>query len=107
MLGRILNSLSGLRVSYKKLQNSANNLANISTPGFVKGRLELTSIPNGGVSLAAASRTNSQGNLKTPNNVDITNEMVGQVETYSTFKSNTKIIKASNETTGLILNIKT
>ncbi|HAX46473.1 MAG TPA: flagellar basal body protein [Nitrospinaceae bacterium] len=39
MINGMFNALSGLRTSAQKLQNSANNLANIQTSGFKKAPL--------------------------------------------------------------------
>ena len=61
MLGGMLNALSGLRAASKKLQNSANNIANVQTPGFKKSQLDLTAMTNGGVRVSSTSRTNTQG----------------------------------------------
>ena len=36
MLGPIFSALTGLKNASQRLQNSANNVANINTPGFKK-----------------------------------------------------------------------
>ena len=67
MLEGMLNGLSGLRAASKKLQNSANNVANIQTSGFKKSRLDLTAMSSGGGRVSATSRTNTQGAIAQTN----------------------------------------
>ena len=79
MLGSICNAFSGLTNVSKRLQNSANNLSNVLTSGFKKSQV---------------------------NNVDITEEMVDQINTRAIFKANINIIKAKDEMLGSIIDIK-
>jgi flagellar basal body rod protein FlgG len=48
-------AVSGLRVSEKRLSQSAHNLANLSTTGFSPGRLEQAELAQGGVQAAVRS----------------------------------------------------
>lgn len=79
MLGPISNAFSGLTNVSRRLQNSANNLSNVLTSGLKKSQV---------------------------NNVDITEEMVDQIDTRATFKANINIIKAKDEMLGSIIDIK-
>ena len=106
MLVGMLTALSGLRAASKKLQNSANNIANIQTPGFKKGRIDLISISSGGVRVVKTGNTKSPATIEMLNNVDNTSEVVNQIITKLTFKANAKVIKSTNELIGSILDIK-
>jgi len=48
-------AVSGLRVSEKRLNQSAHNLANLSTSGFIPGRVEQADLARGGVTAVSGS----------------------------------------------------
>ena len=65
-------AVSGLRVSEKRLAQSAHNLANLSTPGFAPGRVELSDVAQGGVKVAATTFSSQPGPLLvTENSLDL------------------------------------
>lgn len=68
MINAFFNALSGLKTFSRKLQNSANNLANINTAGFKAGRVEAAAVRSGGVQAVAAGRSNLQGSIQTTSN---------------------------------------
>lgn len=68
MLNALSNALSGLKTFSRKLQSGANNIANVSTPGFKASRVDSTSIRSGGVTASATSRSQSQGSIETTGN---------------------------------------
>lgn len=73
MIGDALfNALSGLRTSARKLQTSANNVANVQTPGFKKSRATIAEASSGGARVSAITRSNSPGSLiPTSNPLDL------------------------------------
>ena len=72
MINGMFNALSGLRTSAQKLQNSANNLANLQTSGFKKITVNGGEVKSGGSQLAATTRVNIQGSiLPTGNPTDL------------------------------------
>jgi flagellar basal body rod protein FlgG len=48
-------AVSGLRVAERRLGQTAHNLANISTPGFVPRRLEKAEVASGGVGISGST----------------------------------------------------
>lgn len=52
----IIPALSGLRVAERRLNQTANNLANVSTPGYVPRRLEQAEVASGGVAINGSSQ---------------------------------------------------
>ena len=50
MLEAFYNALSGLRTASRKIENSANNVANLQTTGFKKSKVDLSTQKTGGVS---------------------------------------------------------
>ena len=72
VINSLFNALSGLRTSAKKLQTSANNLANLQTPGFKKSRVEIGDVASGGARVSSISRNSSAGSLiSTSNPLDL------------------------------------
>jgi flagellar basal-body rod protein FlgG len=68
MLGPIFSALSGLSNASKRLQNSANNLANVQTAGFKKGEVNSVESKTGGTRVNSISKANTQGGLIPTNN---------------------------------------
>lgn len=72
VINSLFSALSGLRTSSSKLQASANNLANLQTPGFKKSRAEVSDVASGGARVSAISRNSSPGSLiPTSNPLDL------------------------------------
>ena len=68
MLGPIFSALTGLSNASKRLQNSANNLANVQTAGFKKGEVNSVESKTGGTRVNSVSKVNTQGGLIPTNN---------------------------------------
>ena len=63
MLGPIFSALTGLKSASQRLQNSANNVANINTAGFKKSDANSADIKSGGTRVNDVSKSNTQGAL--------------------------------------------
>jgi flagellar basal-body rod protein FlgG len=63
MLGPIFSALSGLKNTTQRLQNSANNVANLSTTGFKKSDVNSVDNKSGGTQVNDISRPHTQGSL--------------------------------------------
>lgn len=71
-INSLFSALSGLRTSARKLQTSANNLANLQTPGFKKSRTEVGEVSSGGVRVTGVTRSSNPGSLiPTSNPLDL------------------------------------
>ena len=81
MVTGVFGALSGLKNSIQELQNSANSLANVQTSEFKKSTV-------------------------TVGNIDIAEEVVGQMTTQTAFTTNAKVISSVDEIIGTILDIK-
>ncbi len=68
MLGPTFSALSGLNNASKRLQNSANNLANVQTSGFKKSDVNSVDSKTGGTRVNSISKVNTQGGLIPTNN---------------------------------------
>jgi flagellar basal-body rod protein FlgG len=60
-INSLFSALSGMRTSAQKLQTSADNLANIQTPGFKKSRTEISDAESGGAQVSAVTRISTSG----------------------------------------------
>ena len=68
MLVPAFSSFTGLNNATKRLQKSANNLANVQTSGFKKNEVISVENKTGGARISSISRVNTQGGLLTTNN---------------------------------------
>ena len=96
MINSMFNALSGLVASAQKLQNSANNLANLKDLGLGINNVTVGDKPE---SLPDVDSTET---LK----VNISKEMVNQIAAHAAFTANAKVIAVADETIGTILDIQ-
>lgn len=68
MLDAFSNALSGLNVASRKMANSANNVANLLTPGFKAGSVDTVELSSGGANVASISKSNTGGSIITTSN---------------------------------------
>ena len=96
MINSMFNALSGLVASAQKLQNSANNLANLKDLGL--GINKITVGDKRESRLDVDSTETSQ--------VNISKEMVNQIAVQAAFTANAELTVISDETIGTVLDIK-
>ena len=96
MINSMFNTLSGLVASAQKLQNSANNLANLKDLGLGINKATVGDKPES--QLDVDSTETSQ--------VNISKEMVNQMTAQAAFTANADLTVIADETTGTILDIK-
>ena len=96
MINSIFNALSGLVASAQKLQNSANNLANLKdfAPGINK------------VTVDDKPESRPDVDSTETSQVNISKEMVNQMAAQAAFTANADLTVIADETTGTILDIK-
>jgi len=92
----MFNALSGLVVSVQKLQNSANNLANLKDLGLGINKVLVGDKPE---SLPDVDSTATS-------KVNISKEMVNQITAQAAFTANAELTVIADETIGTILDIK-
>ena len=96
MINGMFNALSGLVASAQKLQNSANNLANLKDfpPGINK-----VTVGDKPESLPDVDSTETS-------KVYVSKEMVNQMAAQAAFTANAELTVMADETIGTILDIK-
>ena len=116
MIQGINSSLSALAGLQKKLESTANNVANVNSDGYKKTRVTLEEGAQGGVT-ANVQKVEDQGPLvyeQTANgeqlveksNVDLTQELPDLLITKRSFQANLKVIQTQDEMLGSLLDIK-
>ena len=96
MANSMFNALSGLLVSAQKLQNSANNLANLKD---FAPRINKVTVGDKPESLPDVDST------ETPK-ANISKEMVNQIAAQAAFTANAELTVMADETIGTILDIQ-
>ena len=96
MINSMFNALSGLVASAQKLQNSANNLANLKD---FSPRINKVTVGDKPESRPDVDSTETS-------QVNISKEMVNQMAAQAAFTANADLTVIADETTGTILDIK-
>ena len=96
MINSMFNALSGLVASAQKLQNSANNLANLKDLGLGINKITVGDQPESRPDVDSTETSQ----------VNISKEMVNQMAAQAAFTTNADLTVIVDETTGTILDIK-
>lgn len=89
-------AVSGLNAAQRRLEATANNVANSSTPDFKRQEVVSSSRPEGGVT-TEVRRTEGGENL--------TEDVVEQVEARIAFQANLRALEAERRTVGSLLDV--
>jgi len=115
MISALNSTVSALRAFVTKLGVTADNVANVNTDGFKKGRATLHEGQNGAVRVEI-SRDNSPGFRydtvengekveKETSNVDLTEEIPDLMLTKRAYQANLKTLETQDEMLGSLLDI--
>jgi flagellar hook protein FlgE len=91
-------ALSALSAYEKKLNVTANNIANLNTADFHPSEAMINDNSQSGVYVTITSNNSSE--------VDLTKEMVDMITTANGFKANLKTLETAFEMTESLLDIK-
>lgn len=107
---KVDSSISAIDAIARAQQVSANNVANLNTDGFKASSVVLESGPDGqGVRVGAIRQSSAPGAViegRVMSNTDIVTETVGQIVNRHGISANVAAIRAWEETTGHLLNMK-
>ena len=116
MISGISASISGLQAYGERLANNGNNIANMNTEGFKKGRVILSEEQPQGVSARfekvdvpgpqVFEETVDGGKMIEQSNVDLSEEITGMMLDTHAFQANIKSLQAVDEMTTSLLDIK-
>jgi flagellar basal body rod protein FlgG len=108
-------ALMGLGAFGKKLDVTANNVANVNTNGFKKSRADMAEAYPEGVKVTL-SRLNDPGTplpvengsevMEESSNVSLEEEMVSLITTRYMYEANLKVVKTQDDLLGELLDVK-
>lgn len=115
MVHPVGNTLTALNAFKKKMDVTANNVANVLTDEFKKSRVTLSENQSGGVS-ATVDQVDTPGILKDSiredrivqvesSNVDLAEELTEMIPTKSAYGANLKALRTQNDMLGSLLDI--
>jgi flagellar basal-body rod protein FlgC len=114
MLTAMNTALSALGAYLKKQDVTANNIANVNTADYKKGRADFEEMTHGGVTVTI-SRIETPGNPLPPDevigashqmsNVGLEEELVELITTQYGFEANAKTLETQEELQGSLLDI--
>ena len=97
-IGAILNtSVQGMQAQSTRLAATANNVANIDTPGYSPLRTDFAAVEPGGVRASVGTATGG---------VDETGEMLGMIEAREGFEANAGVFETGASLWDMLLSIK-
>ena len=87
----------GMEAAARKVEVSANNVANAATEGYEAKRFETEAAPDGGVTGKV---------VPTGEGTDIAKEFIEQIVASTTYKANAQVVRTAEDITGALLNLK-
>ena len=115
MIDSVSTALSALTAFQKKMDVTANNIANVKTDGFKKSRVSMEEGPQGGVR-ARIQQIDTPGVPKEAfedgdivevesSNVDLAEELTEMIPTEKAYGANLKTLRTSDQMLGSLLDI--
>jgi len=96
-------SLSGIQTVIKRQEATAQNIANVNTPGFERYSVNQTDMAPSGVRVASVNRTLNPDSDRS--NTDLAQEMTDMIRNKNELTANVKVIRAQDQMTGALLDI--
>jgi flagellar hook protein FlgE len=93
------NALSGMHAHSRSLAATANNIANVSTPGYARLETSFSSNASGGVSAFISPSSDNVG-------VDLASEMLDSINAEIGFKANALVFETGADMWDMLLTIK-
>jgi flagellar hook protein FlgE len=102
---------SGLRVETRRLEQSAQNVANVNTDGYEAHRVESHSRAQGGVDAAVYSRHGlpapaRDGAAPVQSTTDLAEEQVTQLSSLRSFQANLAVLRTADAMLGELVDRK-
>ena len=99
----ISSNISSMQANQVFMNNSAQNVANSNTDGFIPNKTTITEGANGSVTAQTAKASN---NGSTASQTDLSREMTDQISIENVQKANVSAIKTQDEMIGSLLDIR-
>jgi flagellar basal-body rod protein FlgC len=98
MLDALNTSLSGVRAQTRKFEAHAQNIANSTTSSYLPVDAVLSADATGGVTAQIQQRQSDEG-------VDVPEELVGMMSSERAIQANVAVMRSSDQTLGVLLDI--
>ncbi|HET6248272.1 MAG TPA: flagellar basal body protein [Tepidisphaeraceae bacterium] len=102
-------ALSGLQAAQTQLNVTANNVANLDTPGYQAQRADLVDLSPAGVAVSGISRDQTPGPVQSDgtqgSNVDLATEMVNLTRGQLLYSANAAVLRVGQKMTGALLDM--
>jgi len=105
-------SASGIAAAQQRHAITANNVANLHTPGYRQVRGELVTRANGGVELGSVSSNDTHESLESTgqssdiaSNVNLVDQQVNQISDRNLLQANANAFRAQSELLGEIIDL--
>ena len=107
MVNAINIAASGLSAVQTQLAVTANNIANLDTPGYQSQGADLVELAGGGVAVSGISPDGSGGgaNGGQRNNVDLAKQAVNLIQEKTLYNANAVVLRTSDQMFGTLLDI--
>jgi flagellar hook protein FlgE len=96
-------SISGIRTALTRNEVSANNVANVNTPGFGQSSVYQAETPPGGVRVASIARTPNPD--PAISGTDLAKETGEQIQNKNTLSANLKVLKVKDAMLGELIDM--
>ena len=88
-------SISGIKTSFTRQDITANDVANINTPGYEQSTPVQSELKTGGTEISSIIKTPNPS--KEMSNTDLAEETVEQIRNKNTLSANVKVMKVQDE----------
>ncbi|MGF0538339.1 flagellar basal body protein [Agrobacterium sp. ES01] len=103
-ISAIMNTaLSGMQANTRKLSTTANNVANVMTPGYDRQVTAFSSSPAG---VETTVRSSQDMTFPDTSNVDLGREMLSTIESEIGFKANAAVWETGADMWDVLMSIK-
>jgi flagellar basal body rod protein FlgG len=108
----VSNASNGLRAQTQRLEQSAQNVANVNTNGYeARSAEDRAAVQSGGQREAApagynrfAAKVDQSASNAHPSSTDLVSETVTQIGSLQAFRANVAVLRAADATVGDLLN---
>ncbi len=97
-------SMSGILNAFKREDITAQNVANLNTKNYRAKQMVNQTLKDGGT--AGVVKTDNNQAAENPNNVDLAQEMINNINNLEQEKANTNVLRSQNEMIGSLIDIK-
>jgi flagellar basal-body rod protein FlgC len=100
---------SGMNAAMTQLNVTANNIANLNTPGYQSQGVDLVSLSQGGVGVGGITTDTTPGPVdptgKEQSNVDLASQSIDLMREKTLYDANAAVVRTGNQMLGSLLDM--